>query len=341
VGKGPAGNSGERSPRLLLVGASSPLGVQVKERLENCRQVFREVVLAEVGGTDAKGARQLAEFSGEAVLVQDVADVDYPAFDIVLLLGSAGQMAPLLESASQARSCIDASGASRRREGVAWHLTGIDAEQAARAVATPHPVAATLVRLLQPLSAAGLLREAVATILLPAASLGPRAVDELQQQAVGVLNFQEVPENHLHGRLAFNVLPWDHAVYGEASGEDLAWEVGCLLRRPPMQCAIQLLRVSTFHGYAFSVRVALESDVSQSELLQHLKGEHVQIATGEVSLTEATNSSSVVVAALPAGSPRSYWLWAVADSMGAVAAANIVEVVEQRVAQVPVIRSVS
>jgi hypothetical protein len=87
--------------------------------------------------------------------------------------------------------------------------------------------------------------------------------------------------------------------------------------------------------------VTLESDVSRSELLEHLKGEHVQIATGSISLSEAMTSDSVVVTAFPAGSPRSYWLWAVADSLGAVAAANIVGLVEQRAAQVPVIRSVS
>lgn len=46
--------------------------------------------------------------------------------------------------------------------------------------------------------------------------------------AMGVLNFQEISEENLHGRLAFNVLPWDDAVYGGALAEDLAWEVGCL-----------------------------------------------------------------------------------------------------------------
>ena len=273
--------------------------------------------------------------------MQDAGDVDYVAFDLAVLLGSAEQMAPLLEGAAQARSCIDASGASRRRDGVSWRQTGIEAEQDSSAVATPHPVAATLVRLLQPLSVAGLLREAVATVLLPAASMGARALEELHEQAVGVLNFQELPEEHLHGRLAFNVLPWDDAVHGGALAEELAWEVGCLLRRAPTPCAIQLLRVSAFHGYAFSVRVTLESDVSRSELLEHLKGEHVQIATGSISLSEAMNADSVVVNASPAGSPRSYWLWAVADSLGAVAAANIVGQVEQHAAQVPVIRSAS
>jgi len=51
------------------------------------------------------------------------------------------------------------------------------------------------------------------------------------------------------------------------------------------------------------------------------------------------NADSVLVSASPAGSPRSYWLWAVADSLGAVAAANIVGLVQQRAAQVPAIRS--
>lgn len=329
------------SPRLLLVGASSPLGAQVKARLEDSPRAFREVVLAEVGDTDASGARQLGEFGGEAVLVQDVGEVDFASFDVALLLGSAVQMTPLLEAASRAGACVDASGASRRRSGVSWRLDGMDTEPAASAVAAPHPVAATLVRLLQPLSGAGLLHEAAATVLLPAASLGPRAVEELQQQAVGVLNFQDLPDDHLHGRLAFNVLPWDDAEHGGASAEDLAWEVGCLLGRSSSQCSIQLLRVSTFHGYAFSIRVTLESDVSPSELLQHLKGEHVQIATGNVSLVEAMNGTSVVVTASPAGAPRSYWLWAVADSLGAVAAANIVDLVEQCAAQVSLTGKVS
>jgi len=46
------------------------------------------------------------------------------------------------------------------------------------------------------------------------------------------------------------------------------------------------------------------------------------------------NTDSVVVNASPAGSPRSYWLWA-------VAAAHIVGLVEQCAAEVPMIRSAS
>jgi len=333
--------SSSPQPRLVLVGASSLVGIEVKARLENSKQLFREVVLAEVDATDVEGARLLGEFGGEAVLIQEAAELDFLAFDLAVLLGPARQMAPLLERAAQARVCIDASGASRRRDGVSWRLSGIETEPAGAVVATPQPVAATLARLLDPLCAAGLLRDAAATALHPAASLGAPAVEELHQQAVGVLNFHELPEEHLHGRLAFNVLPWDHAVHSGAPAEDLVWEVGQLLGKTPAPCAVHLLIVPAFYGYAFSVRLTLESDLPASELLQHLKGEHVEIATDSVSLSEAMNSSSVMVSASTAGSPRSFWLWAVADSLGAVAAANIVDQIEHAAAQVPVLRSAS
>jgi aspartate-semialdehyde dehydrogenase len=207
-------------------------------------------------------------------------------------------------------------------------------------MAAPHPVSWTLARLLHPLTRSGLLKEASTTALLPASALGIRAVEELHQQAVAMLNFQESPPEHLHGRLAFNVLPWKDDSGEEPLGGELAWEVGQLLGLEPSCCALQLLLLSAFHGHAYSIRAHLEEERSAEELRAELSGGGVRLSDDPPSLLDAQEGDPVLAHVAPSDKTKSHWLWAVSDSMGAGAAGSIVQQVERLAGGVPVLRSV-
>jgi aspartate-semialdehyde dehydrogenase len=76
-----------------------------------------------------------------------------------------------------------------------------------------------LARLLHPLREAGV-REASATVMLPAASHGRAAVDELSEQVVATFNLKDAPRRVFPEGLAFDVLV-DPAEDGECSPREL------------------------------------------------------------------------------------------------------------------------
>ena len=114
------------------------------------------------------------------MIVVPVEEVRFSPADLVILCGEPGAMRPIIERASEARACIDASGASRRWDSVPWVHTGIpgaDAVPGGGLLAAPQPVSATVAQILAPLSRDGLVSSAAVTVLLPASALGAKGAD--------------------------------------------------------------------------------------------------------------------------------------------------------------------
>src|SRR5213075_2829472 len=74
-------------------------------------------------------------------------------------------------------------------------------------ILNPHPAAIVLVRVLAKLQQRFGIQTASVTILQPASERGSAGVDELQEQTVELLNFQQVQNRVFSGQLAFNILP--------------------------------------------------------------------------------------------------------------------------------------
>lgn len=315
--------------RLALVGAAGPLGAEVKRRLGDGRVPIREVVLAEFDPEDEEGGRRLGEFAGEAQLVADVAATEFERFDLAVLCGDPAGTAAILERAARAATCLDLSGATRRRPDVAWFHAALapPREWPKRGlVAAPQPPAFTLAALLAPPARAGMLAAASATVLLPAATLGDKALEELYQQSVALLNFTELPRAHLGAQLAFNVQPWEHPARPGSGGlaEDLAWEVGRFLPEGAPPVDLNLLLAPAFHGHAYSIRLELAGGADAGDLAESLRSSGIGVAPGgPASPAEVVESAKVQVSRLRSVRPGTCWLWAVADSLGSGAAESI------------------
>src|ERR1051325_8340020 len=76
-----------------------------------------------------------------------------------------------------------------------------------------HPAAVVLGLLLVRAQKAGGVRSAVATIFEPASEHGRAGMDELHEQTVNLLSFQEMPKKVFDEQVAFNLI----ARYGEES----------------------------------------------------------------------------------------------------------------------------
>ena len=102
----------------------------------------------------------------------------------------------------------------------------------------------------------GKIARAVATVFEPASEHGKRGMDELHEQTVNLLSFQQLPEAVFDAQVAFNLIDR----YGEKSLSSLNSEesriqqhfhklVGDRLAVP----SLMLLQAPIFHGHAFSL----------------------------------------------------------------------------------------
>lgn len=190
-------------------------------------------------------------------------------------------------------------------------------EQGVQVVA--HPAAVTLALLLTRLSKKFSVEIAVASIFEPASEKGRKGVDELHEQTVKLLSFQQMPKNVFDSQLAFNILPR----YGKESTHNLESTEQRILEHyrkitkrhsggreavqhtvvaergvptpariddsgsaaaPQVQSgagtpSIALYQAPIFHSHLLSIFVELEHGAAESEVSEALAGDHVVIIT--------------------------------------------------------------
>jgi aspartate-semialdehyde dehydrogenase len=324
----------ETGARLVLVGPGTPLGSEVKRRLADSALPISKAVLAEVDAEDEEGGRKLGEFRGEAVLVDDVAGVEFERFDLAIVCGDAAECREILGRAVRAAACIDLSGAARDRDDATWILAGVQPQASwprRGLIAAPQPAAATLATLLAPLARERWLEGVTAIVLAPASELGEKAVEELYQQSVALLNFSEFPRERLGAQLAFNILSWDRPSRSNRLGtaEDVAEDVARLLPHGAPRVDVELLLAPTFHGYGYSLHLRLAKEIDTETLKAALVADGVRVTPeGPASPVEVMHDGAARVSRLRQVRPSGHWMWAVADSLGERAAGNAVRLAE-------------
>ena len=105
-------------------------------------------------------------------------------------------------------------------------------------VVIAHPAAIVLALLMLRAQKVGKIARAIATLFEPASEHGRRGMDELHEQTVNLLSFQQLPKGVFDTQVAFNLLDR----YGEKSLPTLA-SVESRIRAPlPRHCAGQAER---------------------------------------------------------------------------------------------------
>jgi aspartate-semialdehyde dehydrogenase len=328
----PAGRPPGSSPsaagwRLAIVGATSLKGKEVKEVLEERLLAVKKLALLD----DDEALGQLTEFQGEPALV---ASIDPDAFrdnDLVFFASTSAAftLGQWPQAAAGTAAVIDLTHAllevpeARPRVPALTDCLPTAEDSPRHWYIVPHPAAIVLLALLGRLGRAFTLRRAVANVFEPVSERGAAGLDELQEQTVRLLSFQEFPRAVYDAQVAFNLL----ARYGAASATHLE-DVDTIIRAGVERCApalasrlaLRVLQVPVFHAHGLSVWVELEKAAEVAEVEKALAGPPVSVLTqhqlpaGAVDV--AGRDEIVVGPVLPDRTrPGCFWLWAVADNL--------------------------
>ena len=332
--------------RVAIVGAGTLKGKELSDILPDSSFPATEIKLLD----DDETLGQLEAVGEEVTFVQSVRRENFDHVDFAFFASHAEFTRKTWQMARQAGAVIvdlsygleDLSAARVRAPWIERELRQPVAPELEPApVVVAHPAAVVLALLLLRAQRVGAIRSAVATVFEPASEHGRHGMDELHEQTVNLLSFQEMPRNVFDSQVAFNMV----ARYGEKSSPTLESAERRILDHfkritgaAPVVPSLMLLQAPIFHGHAFSLYVEMEEPHALGDLTQALAGEHVSIARlddeGPSNVNAAGQEDILVLVRADAQRPSGFWIWAAADNLRLLAL-TAVECAQQMAAARP------
>jgi len=332
--------------RVAIVGAASIKGKEVAEVLSDRNFPSSEVKLLD----DDESLGQLENVGDEVTFIQKVRGEEFRNLDFTFFACDAESTRKTWKMAHDAGSTmVDLSFALEDEAEAAVRAPWIE-RQLGQApvpelqpgpVVVAHPASVVLALLLLRLQKAGQVRGVAATVFEPASEHGQKGMDELHEQTVNLLSFQQLPKNVFDTQIAFNMV----SRYGEQSVPALATIESRVLKHyrqiagkdAPVP-SLLLLQAPIFHGHAFALHIESEQVADIEKISQALSGEHVNIthsAEDAPTNVNAAGQNDIQVSIIPdASHSTSFWLWAASDNLR-IAASTAVECAETMTATRP------
>ena len=315
--------------KIAIVGASTLLGKELKDAIAESSLAAGDVSLFD----EDEGLGQLDQVGDEITFVQSIGPDAFEHMDFSFFCGPEKLTQKYWREALRAGSTVlDLSGALDAETGVLVRSPWVAAQDVTADLFTPavvpaNPAALALGLLMERVQQAAPVRQAAATVLLPASEFGRAAMDELHQQTVNLLSFQSLPKAAFDAQTAYNLL----SGFGESSKVSLGQvdarirrQYNALAGRRLPSLALQTISAPVFHGHTFSIFVELERAVDLAALEEVLGGEHVDLVLEETdspSNLSATGQNDVLVrlrlepGARNANESTRLWLWAASDNL--------------------------
>ena len=340
-------NSPKEAVRVVIAGASSLLGKELKQILEESPPfVVSDIRLVDeelVAGT-------LTEAGGEPALIETVEEDTFERVRFAFFTGSAEFSKRHAAGARRAgATVIDLSGGLLEEANARPWIPALDTVLAPLAAnvapgepqslfvvpSAPADFAICVSAALAPL---GLVRLAV-TIHQSVSEYGTDAVEELESQVIKLLSFQPVPKTVFDAQVGFNML----SSFGPESGLKLAGARDRIVNesrkyldgRAPLP-ALTLLQAPVFYSHTFATYVEFKSVPSLEDIAARLKAAGLKLADAKEEPPTNVNVVGEVRPVLrqPQRDPSietGVWLWAAADNLR-VPAASAVAVAEKLLA---------
>jgi len=269
-----------RPLRLALAGATGAVGRAVLEVLED--QEFPLASLRVLSSGRSAGVE--VSFRGDGLRVEEARAGAFRGCELALL-AVPSEAARLLGPLARAEGCLvaDSSVAFRGDPEVPLCLPEVNPEAVATLrrgiAAVPCGLSAALALVLRPIRDAAGLSRVGAVALESVSGAGRRGVEQLQAEALALMNGQEpAPPSAIPYRIAFNLVP-DGGAQGAAGGAgDAEHRLGADLRAllgAGLQVSATAVRVPVFYGHACAVSLTTSRPLPAAEareLLRHAEG---------------------------------------------------------------------
>jgi aspartate-semialdehyde dehydrogenase len=332
--------------RIAIVGAATLKGKEVAEVINDRNFPALDVKLLD----DDESLGQLETMGDEVMFIQSVRAEQFEHVDFTFFASDQECTRKNWATAQHVGSAIvdlsyaleDEHSATVRSPWIERELgRSVPVELQPGPAVVAHPAAVVLALLVMRAQKAGAIRRVVATVFEPASEHGQRGMDELHQQTVSLLSFQQLPKTVFDAQVAFNMI----TRYGESSTPALEVIERRVLNhyqqiagKDVPQPALLMVQAPIFHGHAFSIYLEMEQQVALGDLAQALTGEHVSItrsAGDSPSNVNAAGQGEVLLSVgLDTAHANGYWLWAAADNLR-IAASAAVECAETMAASRP------
>lgn len=321
----PAGRSSD--VRVAIIGAASLKGKELKEVLEE--GVFPVKKLALLDDDEALG--QIMEFDGEPAFIQRIEPETFAENDLVFFASthSVFTRAHWPQASAGRAGLIDLSHALLDVPQAAVRVPFLEpalppvAAPARPWYIAPHAAAIVLLTLLARLTAALRVRQVVANVFEPASERGAAGLEELQEQTVRLLSFQDFPKKVFDAQLAFNLLP-RHGASSRVRLEETEDVIRRQIeRRAPVladRLALRLIQAPVFHAHCLSVFVELDEPVDVAAVEQALAGERTAIVGQDqapAAAVDVAGREEIVIGPVVRDTkrPAVFWLWTAADNL--------------------------
>jgi aspartate-semialdehyde dehydrogenase len=309
---------------VAIVGSTSPAGKQLRELLEADTVAWKLHLL----DTD-EYAGLLQEFGGEIGIVQVISPERLRDADAAVFTCAPAFLDEYVTSGAYLPPVtVDATGGDRAGPAfIARHPHAARAPGSERRIQIAAGAETTiLARLLTTLDEVARVESCHATVIASAADRGIEFMDRLQEETIGILNFQHSGEPT--NRLAFNV--WGPGEPETRRAARISRQVGAMT---PERCpapAVQVAMAPTFQGTSLSVYVRLSEEVPLDEVLARLaaSGDAFRSAPGATPLDVLGTDRAAIANAAEGAEPGAFWLWVTADGLR-VTAQNAMELIRR------------
>jgi aspartate-semialdehyde dehydrogenase len=325
------------SHRIVIAGASSLLGAELRSLLEESRFAGAEFRLVD----EEVAVGMLTEAGGEPAVIQPVEEGTFDRAGKIFFTGSAEFTHTNLFAAKAAGAkVVDLSGATAGETGVVSWFPKLDALHArkfsddASVYAIPSAAGTVAASL-----ALGLFKIGVSRLVVicfqPVSEAGRGGVEELETQTGQLLSFQGMGQPVFDTQVAFNLL--DRFGPGSkhklsAVRDRLRVETKACIGKKSVLPAVQLIHAPVFYGTAFSACAELIPGTTLEQIIAACEEAGFAIASDSEAGPSNVSVAGEKIAHLakpeedPAR-PGAWWFWGAADNIR-MPAANAVKLAE-------------
>jgi aspartate-semialdehyde dehydrogenase len=325
------------SNRIVIAGASSLLGAELKSLLEESRFAGWDLRLVD----EELAAGTLTEAGGEPAVILPVEDGSFDRARYVFFTGSFEFTLANFELAQRSGAVIiDLSGRMASfANSFAWFpglekLRGQALPEKPTLASIPSAAAEAIVRLSLSLQDLGL-RHLTSVVFQPVSAAGKRGIEELETQTSQLLSFQSAGKQLFDAQVAFNTLDR----FGPASRIDLRQALAILrteahacLRGAAVLPAIQLVHAPVFYGVTFSACAELDPSVNVARVAGACKTAGFSVLQPPETPSNVTVAEEAAIQLAEAegdpAKPGTWWFWGAADNIR-LPAANAVKLAEK------------